>query len=173
MKFPIKLAKDLLVKGFGKAKEILSDKEKIKKLLDESEEKLNKVPGFGEKLSKLPLFISMLNDYFHKDYTYVSRKTIIVLVATLVYCVAPIDFIFDKIPLIGLIDDAAVLSFAYSLIKDDFEKYRDWKEKHKTKRKATIKNTNEKKLSVKEKSKLKKTKKKTKNSLTGKRVVKK
>jgi uncharacterized membrane protein YkvA (DUF1232 family) len=45
----------------------------------------------------------------------------------LLYLISPIDISPDIIPLIGFVDDVAILVFAASLIKDDLEKYRAWK----------------------------------------------
>ena len=49
-------------------------------------------------------------------------------VVALIYFLSPIDFIPDSIPVIGLIDDAAVILFAVDSAHNDINDYRQWKE---------------------------------------------
>jgi uncharacterized membrane protein YkvA (DUF1232 family) len=74
----------------------------------------------------LELLFFMLLDSFNKKYP-VPKKTVFVITFALLYLISPIDIVPDVIPLIGFVDDVAVLAFAYSLIKDDLENYRAWK----------------------------------------------
>jgi uncharacterized membrane protein YkvA (DUF1232 family) len=74
----------------------------------------------------LGLLSSMLADSFNGKYP-VPKKTVLVITFALLYLISPVDFSPDIIPLIGFVDDITVLAFAFSLIKDDLEKYRAWK----------------------------------------------
>ncbi len=74
----------------------------------------------------LGLLVSMLSDSFNRKYP-VPRKTVFVITLALLYLISPIDISPDILPLIGFVDDVAVLAFAFSLIKDDLENYRAWK----------------------------------------------
>ena len=74
----------------------------------------------------LELLFSMLSDSFNKKYP-VPKKTVFVITFALLYLISPVDIFPDIIPLIGFVDDVAVLAFAFSLIKDDLENYRAWK----------------------------------------------
>lgn len=84
---------------------------------------LNKLPK-GAKFAKeiifiipdiIALLIRMLKD------TRVPIKTKVALAASLAYIVSPIDIIPDKIPLIGSIDDVAVILFALNRIATDVD----------------------------------------------------
>ncbi|WP_440945760.1 YkvA family protein [Methanosarcina sp. T3] len=74
----------------------------------------------------LELLFSMLVATFNGKYP-VPKKTALVITLALLYLVSPIDISPDFLPLIGFADDIAVLAFAFSLIKEDLEKYRAWK----------------------------------------------
>lgn len=54
-------------------------------------------------------------------------RTVAALTGALIYVLAPIDMIFDFIPIVGYIDDAFVIGLALELAKPDLEKYRAWK----------------------------------------------
>ncbi|GAB6162620.1 hypothetical protein JCM12298_17790 [Desulfothermus naphthae] len=70
---------------------------------------------------------NMLKDFCEGRYE-MAWKTVTAIVAALLYFISPIDFIPDFIPAIGYLDDAAVIGFVLELIKDDLEKYREYKE---------------------------------------------
>ena len=127
MKIPVGLAKNLLVGCFDKAKVILNDSKKVKALLDAAEKRFKEVPYFGDKMADVSILLSMMYSYIRKEYTDISIKTLITIVAGLIYFVSPIDFILDKIPLIGFLDDAAVMKICYDNVKPDIEKYKMWK----------------------------------------------
>ena len=56
--------------------------------------------------------------------------SIISILAALVYVISPIDLIPDFIPVIGYLDDAAVVTFVLRLgVGHDLKKYKSWQEK--------------------------------------------
>lgn len=80
----------------------------------------------GKTWNYLELLYFMLLDSFNRKYPF-PRKTALVITVALLYLISPIDISPDILPLIGFVDDVAVLAFAFSLIKDDLENYRAWK----------------------------------------------
>lgn len=63
-----------------------------------------------------------------KDRTYTSlpKKTIVATLAALAYFVNPFDLMPDMLPLIGFVDDAAILGLVIAAIRDDLEKFHEW-----------------------------------------------
>ena len=120
-----------LGKGFGQAEKILEDEDKLEKFLDKLERKLKKVPVGGDILSMLPVMISMLRSYFKKEYKDIPIGTMIALISALLYWVTPIDVLPDALPVVGYVDDAAVIAACLKLINDDLKDYTEWKEKNK------------------------------------------
>ena len=120
-----------LGKGFGQAEKILEDEDKLEKFLDKLERKLKKVPVGGDILSMLPVMISMLRSYFKKEYKDIPIGTMIALISALLYWVTPIDVFPDALPVVGYVDDAAVIAACLKLINDDLKDYTEWKEKNK------------------------------------------
>ena len=50
----------------------------------------------------------------------------LVLWVGIIYFVSPLDLIPDAIPVLGYIDDAAVLSLVMAAIRSDLEKFQEW-----------------------------------------------
>ncbi|MEH7356902.1 DUF1232 domain-containing protein, partial [Neobacillus drentensis] len=61
------------------------------------------------------------------EYREIPKGSIIMIIATIIYFVSPVDFIPDFIVGLGLFDDAAVIGFAIKQISSDLEKFKDWK----------------------------------------------
>lgn len=72
------------------------------------------------------IFFSMLKDYFRKKYTDVPVGTIMAIVGSLLYVLLPADIIPDFIPIIGYIDDAAVLTACMTFVHSDVQKYKEF-----------------------------------------------
>ena len=71
--------------------------------------------------------ILLLKDYAKGDYKDVSWKVVASISAAVAYFVMPLDVIPDIIPILGYMDDAAVLKLALELATEDLEKYRAWR----------------------------------------------
>jgi len=114
----------------SKAKIIINDDQKLKKLIDDVLKKLKKISSdkkINAKLNdSLRLFIRIINAYTSKEYTYVPWKTICLLVAGLIYFIYPIDLIPDFIPIAGIIDDVALIAWIYESIKEDIDNFLKW-----------------------------------------------
>ena len=59
----------------------------------------------------------------YKDY---DVTNLIIIVAALLYVVSPIDLIPDFLP-VGLTDDAAIIMWAISEMKNELDKYKQFK----------------------------------------------
>lgn len=121
-------AENLLEEGKEKANAILEDGGKMDQLLEQVENKLETVPKAGVYLAEVPRMISLLKDHIQKDYTEAPTKTLVIIVAALLYLVNPKDLIPDKYLGVGLLDDAAVITACIALTKDDLHAYDTWKD---------------------------------------------
>jgi len=125
------MSKESSIKEYiSKAKKIINDDEKLKKLIEDVLKKLKEISSDKKTSAKLNdslrLFIRIINAYTSKEYTYVPWKTICLIVAGLIYFIYPVDLIPDFIPVSGLIDDIALIAWIYESIQDDIDKFLEW-----------------------------------------------
>ena len=121
-------AEGILDGGKEKAASILEDGGKMDQLLEQVEAKLETVPKAGTYLADVPRMIALLKDYIQKDYTDAPKKSLIFIVAALLYLINPKDIIPDTVLGVGLIDDAAVIAAGIALKKKDLDAYDAWKD---------------------------------------------
>ncbi len=102
----------------------------VKKAVDESDSIRNKFEHagpLGRYLDDVKLLISIVRDYWSGEYRAVPWWAISAIVFTLLYVVSPIDLIPDFIPVIGYMDDAAVVSVCLMLVEQELHTYKKWK----------------------------------------------
>ena len=121
-------AEGLLEGSKEKAAAFLEDGGKMDQLLEQVEAKLETVPKAGIYLAEVPRMIALLKDYIQKDYTEAPKKSLIFIVAALLYLINPKDIIPDKYIGVGLLDDAAVVAACIALTKKDLDAYDAWKD---------------------------------------------
>jgi uncharacterized membrane protein YkvA (DUF1232 family) len=81
------------------------------------------IAAFREQLG---IVTRLLKAYASGDYRQLPWKTLIRMIAVLIYFVSPIDILPDFLPIVGLTDDIALMLWLFSGIKDDIEKFRQW-----------------------------------------------
>lgn len=119
--------KGLLDNTAAQAEKIINDPSQIDSILMQLEEKLKEVPAIGQTLSDLPLMIAMVKGYITKEYTEVSPKVIALMVGAFIYLLKKDDLISDKIPVLGIADDLAVLGLALKLSENELQAFSEWR----------------------------------------------
>ena len=128
MDISIEKAKELLESGVSEAQDLLRNPSGVDDLLIQLEEKLKEVPIAGTDLSQVPLMISMVKSYITREYSEVSPKVIVSLVAAFLYLVKRKDLISDSIPVLGQLDDLAVVTLALKLSEPELNAYKQWRD---------------------------------------------
>ena len=77
-------------------------------------------------ISKIPVIVRMIKSATKKGGYKPHFKNVIVPGLVLVYLISPIDFLPDFIPVIGVLDDLALLAFAIPLLITEAEKFVAW-----------------------------------------------
>jgi uncharacterized membrane protein YkvA (DUF1232 family) len=106
------------------------DQEDIQEVVeraDEIRDKFERKGPLGRFVEDGKLFVAMTRDYWHGNYREVPYWAIAAVVFTLGYVVTPIDLIPDFIPVVGYVDDAAVMSVCLLMVEEQIFKYKRWK----------------------------------------------
>lgn len=68
----------------------------------------------------------LLKAYAVGDYREIPWKTLLLIVAAVIYFVNPLDLVPDLVPLTGLTDDFAVLLWVYNSVSNEIDKFLAW-----------------------------------------------
>ena len=75
------------------------------------------------------LLLGLVRDAWHGRYRAVPKWTLAAATFALLYVLNPLDLIPDALPMIGAIDDAAVVSVCLVLLEQDLHAYRQWRDR--------------------------------------------
>ena len=121
-------AEDILHQFTAGATDFINDPSRLDNLLNDAEALLHKVPHVGDTLAGFPTVIAMVKSWIKKEYE-VQPKVLATIVAAFLYLVKGKDLISDKIPIIGMTDDLAVLGLALKFVEPELNAYRVWRDR--------------------------------------------
>jgi uncharacterized membrane protein YkvA (DUF1232 family) len=79
-------------------------------------------------VGQLHLLVELVKAWSRKEYRDVSKKTIIMVIATIVYFVSPLDLVPDFLIGLGIFDDVAVIGYTVKQISNELDRFKKWKE---------------------------------------------
>ena len=120
-----KKAEDVVRSGAEKVKP--ADVEKVLKRSKEIGHTFETAGPLGKFLDELKALLALLGDYWSGQYRDIPYWTIAAIVAALLYVLCPVDLIPDFIPVVGYLDDAAVVAACIALVRQDLSNYKKWK----------------------------------------------
>jgi uncharacterized membrane protein YkvA (DUF1232 family) len=101
------------------------------KVVDKSEEIQKKFRSRGALQRFIEdgrLLLSAVKDYWSGTYRKWPWGTMAAVVFTLIYVFDPLDLVPDVLPIIGQVDDAAVVAACLFLVENDLQGYKQWKQ---------------------------------------------
>ena len=106
----------------SKASEYIHTPEKIQKLIPEIKNYVAK-NGLKDIKDKVYLIIDYLKDISSGKYQDYSAKSLLMLVAGMIYLLTPLDVVPDFLPMMGFADDAAVIAWLFKEMNEELDKY--------------------------------------------------
>lgn len=96
----------------------------------------------GSRLGKvkedLRLLQALCLAYWRGEYRAVSPKALLSVVAGLMYFLSPVDAIPDFIPVLGMLDDIAVLAWLMKTLDDELDAFRSWRNRQMPEKLAVV-----------------------------------
>lgn len=102
----------------------------VDKVVTKSEDIKKKFLGAGPLARFIEdgkLLIAIIKEYRSGTYRQIPYGVIASMVFTLIYVLNPFDLMPDVLPLIGQVDDVAVMGACLMMVEQDLHKYKDWK----------------------------------------------
>lgn len=116
---------------YKKAEALLKNKARLSQTLKRAATKaLRNKQVLRDSWKQLQLFFALIRDYANGTYTSIPKRSMVGIVATVVYFLIPTDLIPDVLPALGLLDDLSVLTFMVRQVGKDLEKYQQWREEN-------------------------------------------
>lgn len=113
-----------------KAIKIVGNSSELKGVLVKVQKKMDDMEGDdslkGKIVAYLNLIVRMVSNSVSGRYPDMPWQTLVMIVAGLVYFIAPIDALPDFIPVAGFLDDATILAWLGKSFQDDLSKYKEW-----------------------------------------------
>jgi uncharacterized membrane protein YkvA (DUF1232 family) len=127
------IASSPLFKTFlTKAEDYLKKPLRIKQLLNDAYQKASEKNDLGtlahEAWESLQVLFRLVRTSVSGEYTGLPTPTIVAAVAVLIYFLSPIDLIPDFIPVIGLLDDVALLAWFTTKLKEEMDNFLAWEQ---------------------------------------------
>lgn len=109
--------------------ELLNSPEKVEDKLDAATNLIEKIKGgpLFALIEDIGLMVDIVQAYIKKEYREIPYKSIVAILAAIIYVVNPVDVIPDVIPGIGYIDDAFIVSLVMKMVHEDLQDYKIWK----------------------------------------------
>ncbi|RZF62236.1 YkvA family protein [Sphingobacterium corticibacterium] len=85
----------------------------------------NLAEHLSDRKAEFKLILAMAGDSIKGRYK-IGKLNLGIIVATVVYVISPLDAIPDVIPVVGWVDDVAIISYALSKLKSEVIKYQKW-----------------------------------------------
>jgi uncharacterized membrane protein YkvA (DUF1232 family) len=77
-------------------------------------------------LRQLTTLVRMIRAYAKGEYKAIPWRSLLMIVAALIYFVSPLYFIPDLLPLVGLTDDIALVLWVVKSLNEDIERFQEW-----------------------------------------------
>jgi uncharacterized membrane protein YkvA (DUF1232 family) len=111
------------------AKTLIQDPASVETMAKQAQEKLRRnISKLGDVKKGLETLIRMLRAWSTGKYKGISVTSLLIVVGTVFYFLNPIDAIPDFLPFFGFTDDIALIAFAISRLKGEFDKFEDWEQ---------------------------------------------
>ena len=116
--------------AMAQARELFSNREKLVNTVDKAFRKVTDIEGEEGEIrglaNKVKIFIRMIRAYIEGEYREVPWKTMLIILAGLIYFLNPFDLVPDFLPGVGYMDDITVVLWVFKSVEEDILKFQDY-----------------------------------------------
>ena len=120
----------LFKKFIGAAEGYIRQPTRLKSLLTDAYKKASEKNDVGtlahEAWETLQTMFRLIRASVSGEYTGVPTSTVAAAVAVFIYFLSPIDLIPDFIPVLGLLDDVALVAWFSTTLKHEMDRFHEW-----------------------------------------------
>ena len=105
------------------------DPDKLRDVLSRASSKANAAGSggvLGEIRDSLLTLLRLLRAYVRGDYRQVPAKSLVLIIAGVLYFLTPVDLIPDFIVGLGFVDDVAILAWVVNAVKNVLADFKTW-----------------------------------------------
>lgn len=116
-------------KAKSKAEEYIKSPDKLGKLVNDATEKANRKNGpLKEVWDSLMACFRLIKAYANGSYREAPWQSLVMIVASIVYFVMPVDLLPDFLAGLGFLDDAALLGWTIKTFAADIDAFTQWED---------------------------------------------
>ncbi|AFM05410.1 hypothetical protein Fleli_3070 [Bernardetia litoralis DSM 6794] len=123
-------------KAATQAIKVAADKNKVLSLVSKAFLYFQKNEGnrpIGEEIKeKFNTLLRLVRALYKKEYSLFPWSSLLKTIAVLIYLVSPIDALPDFIPVVGFIDDFALISWVITSLNTDILNFENWEKEQNT-----------------------------------------
>ena len=116
--------------AMAQARELFSNREKLVNTVDKAFRKVTDIEGEEGEIrglaNKVKIFIRMIRAYIEGEYREVPWKTMLIILAGLIYFVNPFALVPDFLPGVGYMDDITIVLWVFKSVEEDILKFQDY-----------------------------------------------
>ena len=119
-----------LEKRTKRAIRLISDNRRATAIVKKILNKAKRIKGMRRYIDNIESMCYLVRDYANCKYTDVSNKKVVLIASALIYILTPIDLVPDIIPVIGHLDDIAVIAYVLRSMRVELVKYNVWRKEN-------------------------------------------
>ncbi|RBW69330.1 YkvA family protein [Bacillus taeanensis] len=115
----------------NKAKTLSENEQKTEELTEKAAQRAEMYKdkrGLDKLAFDIKALTRLVKNWRQGDYKQISKKSIVMIVAGLLYFVSPADAVPDFLVGLGFVDDAAVVGFILQKLKEEIDRYLKWEQ---------------------------------------------
>lgn len=112
-----------------KAGDYARNTQRLASLVEQVKAKSQRVSGEAASLpftQQVATLVRMVRAHLRGDYQTIPWRSLLLVIATLIYFVSPFDFIPDLLPIVGLTDDVTLVFWIVKSLQEDIQRFREW-----------------------------------------------